>query len=282
VGLTLWDELKIMTAAVQNIKTPGGGALALAAANLQNDHSVRTEAMRKLSDLKDPTALDFFRFSYHNYLDNLDVRGEAALAIGVLQDVSFIRSLMRGVLDPEEKIRVSSARALSLYRETDTAKPLSDALTNLDAIRVKAVIRSFADADWKPVSTLISLARGTDANVSNTAVEILGTTRDPRAVDELLKFLEAPGKRDRRTIILALGESRDTRALEPLLVIANDPVKRKGLEGALGTAFAKLGDQRAIVPITEMLKTPLTRSEFDPLAEAYKKLREKDAAAGKP
>jgi hypothetical protein len=30
-----------------------------------------------------------------------------------------------------------------------------------------------------------------------------------------------------------------------------------------------------------MLKSPLTRSEFDRLAGAYKKLREKDAAAGK-
>lgn len=278
VGLTLWDELKTLTGAIQNIKTPGGGALAFAAANLQNEISVRTEAMRKLSDLKDPSALDFFRFSYHNYQDKLEVRGEAALAVGVLQDVSFIPALMRGVLDPEEKIRVSSARALSLYQEADTAKPLSDALTKLDAIRVSAVIRSFADADWKPVSTLISLARGTDANVSNTAVEILGTTRDPRAVDELLTFLKAPGNRDRRTIILALGESRDARAVEPLFVIANDPVRRQGLEGALGTAFASLGDQRAVAPITDMLRTPLTRSEFNRLAEAYKKLKEKDAA----
>ncbi len=238
--------------------------------------------MRKLSDLKDPSALDFFRFSYHNDLDKPEVCGEAALAIGVLQDVISIPALMHGVLDPDEKIRVSSARALSFFQEADTAKPLSEALTKLDMIRVSAVIRSIADADWKPVSTLISLAQGTDVSVSNTAVEILGTTRDPRAVDELLKFLEAPGNRDKRTIILALGESRDTRALEPLLVIANDPAKRMGLEGALGTAFAKLGDQRGVAPITEMLKTPMTRSEFERLAEAYKKLSEKDAAAGKP
>ncbi len=281
VGLPFWDELKNMTAAVQKIKTPGGGALAFAAANLQNDLSVRTEAMRKLSDLKDPSALDFFRFSYLNDQDKPEACGEAAVAIGVLQDVSFIPALMRGVLDPEMKIRVSSARALSFYQEADTAKPLSETLTKIDTIRVNAVIRSIAEADWKPVSTLISLARGEDENVSNTAVEILGTTRDPRAVDELLKFLEAPGKRNRRTIVLALGASQDTRAMEPLLVIANDPVKRSGLEGPLGTAFAKLGDQRAVVPITEMMKTPLTRSEFNQLAEAYKKLIEKDAAAGK-
>jgi HEAT repeat protein len=282
VGLTVWDQLKSMTNAVQKIKTPGGGALAFAAANLQNDLSVRTEAMRKLSDLKDPSALDFFRFMYNSYLDKPEVCGEAALAVGVLQDVSFIPALMHGVFDPEEKIRVPSARALSFYQEADTAKPLSDALTKLDMIRVTAVIRSIAAADWKPVSTLIGLAQGTDVNVSNTAVEILGTTRDPRAVDQLLLFLAAPGKRDVRTIILALGESRDPRVMEPLLVIANDPVKRKGLEGALGAAFADLGDPRGVVPITEMLKTPLTRSEFDRLAEAYKKLREKDAAAGKP
>jgi len=282
VGLAVWDQLKNLIAAVQKIKTPGGGALAFAAANLQNELSVRTEAMRKLSDLKDPGALDFFRFMYNNFQDKPEVCGEAALAIGVLRDVSFIPALMHGVFDPEEKIRVPSARALSFYPEADTAKPLSEALTKLDTIRATAVIRSIAAADWKPVSTLISLAQGTDVNVSNTGVEILGTTRDPRAVDELLKFLAAPDKRDVRTIILALGESRDSRALEPLLAIATDPVKRKGLEGALGVAFTNLGDQRAVVPITEMLKTPLTRIEFERLVEAHKKLREKNPAAGKP
>ena len=281
VGLTSWDQLKSMTAVVQKIKTPGGGALAFAAANLQNELSVRTEAMRKLSDLKDSSALDFFRSMYNNFLDKSDVRGEAALAIGVLQDVSFIPELMHGVFDSEEKIRVPSARALSFYPEADTTKPLSEALTRLDMIRMTAVIRSIAAADWKPVSTLTNLAQGTDVTVSNTAIEILGTTRDPRAVDQLLKFLEAPGKRDVRTIIQALGEARDSRAMEPLLVIANDPVKRKGLEGALGTAFANLGDQRSVVPITDMMKTPMTRSEFDRLVDAYKKLKPKDAA-GKP
>lgn len=278
LGLAAWDQLSILTAAVQKIKTPGGGALAFAAANLRNDLSVRTEAMRKLSDLKDPSGLDFFRFIYNSYLDAPEVCGEAALAIGVLQDVSFIPALMRGVFDPDEKIRVPSARALSFYPEADTAKPLSEALTKLDTIRAAAVIRSIAAADWKPVATLIGLAEGADVTVSSTAVEILGTTRDPRAVDVLLKFLAAPGRRDVRTIILALGESRDSRALEPLLALANDPVRRKGLEGPLGTALATLGDQRGVVPITEMLKTPLTRSEFDRLAAAYKKLREKDAA----
>jgi HEAT repeat protein len=282
VGLAVWDQLKSLTAAVQKIKTPGGGALAFAAANMQNDLSVRTEAMRKLSDLKDPGAIDFFRFMYNNTLDNPEVCGEAALAIGVLQDVSFIPALMHGVFDPEERIRVPSARALSFYPEADTAKAFSEALTKLDTIRAAAVIRSIAVADWKPITTLISLAEGTDVTVSNTAVEILGTTRDPRAVEELLKLLMAPGKLDVRTIILALGESRDPRAMEPLLAIANDPVKRKGLEGALGSAFTSLGDQRGVAPITEMLKTPLTRSEFDRLADAYKKLKEKDAAAGKP
>jgi len=282
IGLMAWDQLKSMTNAVQKIKTPGGGALAVAAANLQNDLSVRTEAMRKLSDLKDPSTLDFFRFMYNNYVDKPEVCGEAALAIGVQQDVSFIPALMHGVFDPDEKIRVPSARALSFYPETSTTKPLSEALTKLDMIRVTAVIRSIAAAEWKPVSTLIGLAEGTDVNVSNTAVEILGTTRDPRAVDVLLKLLEAPGRRDVRTIILALGESRDTRTLEPLLKIANDPVKRKGLEGALGSAFASIGDQRGILPITEMLKTPMGKTEFERLAEAYKKLKEKNAAANKP
>jgi HEAT repeat protein len=282
LGLTAWDQLEKLTGAILKIKTPGAGALAFAAANLQNEPSVRMEALRKLSDLKDPGTLDFFRFMYNNYPDKPEVCGEAALAIGVLQDVSSIPALMHGVFDPEEKLRIPSARALSFYPETDTAKPLSEALTKLDMIRVNAVIRSIAAADWKPVSTLINLAQGTDVTVANTAVEILGTTREPRAVDQLLKLLEAPGKRDVRAIVLALGESRDTRAIEPLLLIANDPAKRKGLEGALGTAFANFGDQRGVVPITEMLKTPLTRSEFDRLAEAYKKLKEKKASAGNP
>jgi hypothetical protein len=77
VGLMLWDELKTMTGAIQKIETPGGEALAFAAANLQNDLSVRTEAMRKLSDLKTP-APSTFPFSYHNYQDKPEVCGTTA------------------------------------------------------------------------------------------------------------------------------------------------------------------------------------------------------------
>lgn len=275
-GVGAWDGLKDFIAGVQKMKSPDSFSLAVAAADLRNDAAARAEAVRKLADRKDPAARDFLARVFGDVWAAPDVKAEAAFGLGMLGDVRQVPSLLNGLLDPDEKIRVAAARALAFYPEQDTRGPLTKMLERLDSMRKTAVIRAITSAGWKPVGTLMDMAGTADPYAANVAIELLGNMKDPRAVDLLLKALESPGERSMAVIISALGETKDSRAADPLLAIAKDPVKRKGKEVELGTALANLGDPRAADIIREMAIKAETRSAHMTLRDAYKRLTGKE------
>jgi len=233
--------------------------------------------MRSLTALKEKTTEAYLVRMFGDYLAPEDVRAEAAIGLGMLGNKKSIPLLMAGVIDPEERISIASARALSFYPEEDTQAQLTEVLQRLDPMRKRAAIRTIVNGGWKPVTTIISLAGTDDPKIFTTAVGILGGMRDPRATDYLLKLLADPGKRDVRLVISALGETKDPRATEALLALAGDPSKRSGKEADLGEALANLGDQRAAGPITDMIKNATLPSVQGRLRTAYKKLTGKDA-----
>jgi len=271
-GLNFWESLKEFTESIQKIKDPAAVSLAIQIASLQSAVPFRVEGIRQLGELKDMNAQDFIRRTYEDYADKPEVRGEAAIALGMLADKKDVPTLMNGVLDAEEAIRIGSAKGLSYYKEADTKEQLTKMLEKLDEMRKTAVIKAIVSAGWRPVGTLIILAEGTDPNAADLSIKLLGGSKDPRVGDVLLKFLDKPGPRNLNYIIGALGECREERALEPLLKIAQDPVQRKGKEVELGQALAAFGDQRAVDVITDMIKKAERRSVRDNLHESYKKL----------
>lgn len=275
-GLNTWDGLTKYSETILKIKNADALSLALSASGLQNDVVVRSDAMRKLSDLKEHSAQDYLLSIYGDVNCAQDVRGEAALALGILGDKAVIPALIPGILDPEDKVSIGSARALSFYKEEDTQGLLMKMLERLDFMRKDAAIKAIVSAGWKPVGTILKLAESTDPQVANTAAKLLGGMQDPRATDLLLKLLEQPGPLDHSVIISALGDTKDPRAVEPLLKIAGDPERRKGKQAELGEALANLGDQRAAEPLAEMIRKADSRVSWERLRAAYKKLTGKD------
>ena len=275
-GLNAWDDMKQFAESVLKIKNAEAQALAMTAANMQNDVNTRADAARKLSGLMEGSAQDFLLGVYKDVNCAQDVRGEAALALGVLGDTAVIPALMPGILAPEEKVRIGSARALSFFKEQDTQELLLKQLERLDVMRKDAAINAIVNAGWKPVGTVLKLAESGDPKIAAMATKLLGSMQDSRATDLLLKFLAEPGPRDEKIIISSLGNTKDPRAVEPLLKIAGDPEKRKGKQAELGEALAELGDQRAVEPIADMIKKADSRSSWDRLRAAYKKLTGKD------
>ena len=274
--MNAWEDLAKFSEVVLKIKNAEAQVLAMNAASLQNDTAVRADAMRKLSDLKDSTSQEYLLGVYRDVNCVQDVRGEAALALGILGDKAVVPVLMPGILDPEEKVSIGSARALSFFKEEDTQELLLKMLERLDSMRKDAAIDAIVSAGWKPVGTILKLAETSDPHVAGTATKLLGSMQDPRATDLLLKFLAEPGPRDQKVIIAALGSTKDARAVEPLLKIATDPEQRKGKQAELGEALAELGDQRAVEPIVDMIKKAESRTSWDRLRAAYKKLTGKD------
>jgi HEAT repeat protein len=275
-GLTAWEGLEQLGNLLQKISNPASAVLAASSINVGSDPAARAQAMRGLSDSKEISALPFIAAVFNNTAHNGDVRGEAAMALGVLGTKESIPMLMNGLLDAEEKPRLASARALSFFKEEETREPLMKLLGRLDSMRRDAVISAIVSAGWKPVSALMTLAESPDVHISRNAIGILGSTRDPRATDLLLKLLKDPGARDLRAIISALGDTRDARAVDPLMALAKDPVRRAGKEIELAEALSALGDQRAAGLIGDMIKRAETRSNRAQLQQAYRQLTGKD------
>lgn len=275
-GLNAWEDLPKYTEVALKIRNAEAQALALSAVNLRNDTAARADAMRRLSDLKDSMAQEYLLGVYRDTSCAQDVRGEAALALGMLGDKAFIPVLMPGILDPEEKVSIGSARALSFFKEEYTQELLLKTLEQLDFMRRDAVTKAIVSAGWKPVGTILKLAESGDPLISSTATKLLGSMQDPRATDLLLKLLAEPGPRSQGMIISALGSTKDPRAVDPLLAIAKDPTKRKGKQAELGEALAELGDQRAVEPIADMIRKADSRTSWERLRSSYKKLTGKD------
>ncbi|MDA8098161.1 MAG: HEAT repeat domain-containing protein [Nitrospiraceae bacterium] len=275
-GLKSWDGLSAFAQLIFKIQDPQAMANAIRGADLRLSVDARAEALRNLSDKKIPAAAELLANLYRDIFCVEEVRGEAAIGLALLGDTKYIPFFMQGIMDPEVKVSIPSARALSLYREEDTQDQLTTVLSRLDAIRKDAVIRSIVKAGWKPVSTLVKMTDNTDPQVSSLAIGILGEMREKRATDHLLQLLSEPGKRSMAAIVSALGDAKDLRAVEPLLQLANDKEKRKNIEAEVGEALADLGDQRAAAPISDMLKTTTNPQAFGRLLAAYKKLTGKD------
>jgi HEAT repeat protein len=275
-GVHAWEGLNELSDTLQKISNPASISLAAASISVRNDAAARAEAMRRLADNKDMSARPFISSVFSNPAHNGEVRGEAAIALGLLGSTESIPMLVNGLLESEEKPRLASARALSFFKEEETREPLMKLLERLDTMRRDAVISAIVNAGWKPVSALMTLAESQDAHVSHNAIGILGTTRDPRATELLLKLLKDPGRRDQRRIISALGDTHDARAVEPLLALAQDRAMRSGKEVELGEALSLLGDQRSAAVIKDMIERAETRSKRLQLQQAYKRLTGKD------
>ncbi len=273
LGLHEWEDVKRYADSLLKIQSPESSTFASAAANLKNDPEARAEAMRKLATRKDPNAGDFILNRFLDYSESPGVRGEAAVAFGILGETAAIPTLMRGMLDPEEKVRMGSARALSLYKEEDTKELLVKMLARMDSTMKAGVARAIVGVGWRPVGALLELAGSPDPVVANPGVEMLIGATDRQTIDAMLAYLESPGSRDVRLIIAVLGESKDSRAPAALSKMASDPAQSRWLEAELGAALAAFGDQKSAELIVAMIKRmdPRYRA-YHKLLESYKKL----------
>lgn len=252
-GAVSWESMKDLEGAIRKMKDGDARSRAFNALDLRQPVELRREAVRALGAEEDPRSRDYFLFLYRDLFAAPAVRGAAAEALGMLRDASMVPPLLDGLFQPLEEVRAGSARALALYPERETGRQLTRRLERMDPLRKSATIRSIVNAGWRPFGAIEEMSASPDPHAASVAIELLGTMKEQRATDRLLALLREEEGRNRKDIIRALGVAGDARAVEPLLALAHDPVRRKGLEAALGTALAQLGDMRARPVIREMI-----------------------------
>lgn len=275
-GLMRWEGLHDLLDGIRAIKTAPAAGLAMDALSLSKSVAEQAEAIRNLSDLKEPSADNYLVKIYGSLNAPYEVRAEAALAIAVLGNPSNIPLLLKGIVDSDERIRIACARGLSFFPEDKTEEELTKILTRLDSMRRRPTMDSIAESGWRPIKTMEALAKQQDPVIVEAAIEFMGKIREPRFTDLLLTMLKEQNPQNMNAVIRALGETGDGRATVALLAIAADPQQRAGKEVDLADALANLGDQRAAPLIGEMIKKAQLIPVENRLRNAYRKLTGKN------
>lgn len=275
-GLQAWEGVQDIIATLQGIKKPAAVGLAMEACSLSLTTAERAEALRKLSDLKEPSAENYLLKVYGSRTAPTELRAEAALAIAVLGNVSQIPLLIQGVVDPNELIRAACARGLSFFPEERTGDELMQVLMRLDKLRRGTVVDTIVQSGWKPFATMRKMADSEDTVVAAIGLDFIGKTKEPRSTDLLLDMLSRKDDEKAKAVIRALGKTGDPRATEALLPLAADPKQRAGKEVELADALADLGDQRAAPLIEKMIKEAQLVPIENRLRGAYRRLTGKN------
>ena len=122
------------------------------------------------------------------------------------------------------------------------------------AARMEAVRRLGESKDPRALELLLKAVEDANKSVRWAALEALGDLGDRRALPAILQFLKKkePYSWGRRVAANTLGNLKDPAAVEALIELLkeDDPYVRRNAAWALG----KLKDERAVPPLIELLK----------------------------
>lgn len=206
---------------------------------------------------------------------NPDVRRDAVLRAAGISDRSGMGILLRGLHDPEWRVRKTAVEVLSQRPEKEVIEALAaileseenagarnsavEALVRIGPASVPSLLdrlpRSEGDVrkfivdilgeigDRRAADGLVSLLfKDSDENVRSSAIEALGRLGDTTVVPALIEILGSGNLWLAYPAAEALGHLGDARAVDPLIAALGERVLRESAFRALG----RLGDARAV------------------------------------
>ena len=132
--------------------------------------------------------------------DEYQVRGQAALALGLLKDKRAVEPLISALNDDQSQVRAQAADALGLLKDKRAVEPLISALNDDQSqVRVTAALALGLLKDKRAVEPLMNALNDDQSQVRVTAASVLGLLKDKRAVEPLMNALND----DERNVVLA-------------------------------------------------------------------------------
>jgi HEAT repeat protein len=181
---------------------------------------------------------------------DLSVQEAASAILSTIADERVLNSLIKALRSDDWIVRMHAATALGLMRHTDAIVPLIPLLQDkVKAVREEsaAVLATIGDA---AIPSLVNALRHDEWLVRLHAVESLGKTKSPQAVEPLLSVLfNDQDSAVREDAVRALGEIGDPRSVEYLFTAMRDP----GLRTVAVQALGRIGDTRAVPVLIELM-----------------------------
>jgi HEAT repeat protein len=226
--------------------------LKIVISKLKDDNvSVRKNAALALGIIGDAGAVEALIGALkggHEY-----VCAAAASALGAVGDVRAVGSLKEALTDENTSVRGNAARALGAIGDTRAVEALEEALKDEAAfVRAAAASALGAVGDVRAVGSLKEVSKDDDWAVRENVALALGDIGDARAIVALEEALEDDEWHVRRAAAEALGRIGDPRAVESLNVASEDP--EVFVRIAAAEALGSIGDVRAVGALEEALK----------------------------
>ncbi|MDR4464750.1 MAG: HEAT repeat domain-containing protein [Nitrospira sp.] len=181
---------------------------------------------------------------------DLSIQEAASSILSTIADERVLPSLIKALRSSDWIVRMHAAKALRLIRHTDAIEPLIPLLQDkVKAVREEAAASLGAMGD-PAIPLLLNALHHDEWIVRLHAVESLGKTRSPQAVEPLLSVLfNDTDSAVREDAVRALGEIGDSRSVEYLLTAMREP----GLRTVAIEALGKIGDTRAVPRLIECI-----------------------------
>jgi HEAT repeat protein len=192
---------------------------------------MRKDAARALGKIGDARAVEPLIKALKE--DEVLVSAEAARALGKIGGARAVEALMKALKEDSRVHSPSEESQLLGVEDVRMREEATRALGKIGELAVEPLIEAIH------MDPLIGLKNGRSAYLY--AIEALGATGDPRAVEPLISEL-ARG-RGRLTAVEALGEIGDPRAVKPLIEALKDV--SEFVQKAAVLALSKIGGEEA-------------------------------------
>ncbi|MEK7757492.1 MAG: HEAT repeat domain-containing protein, partial [Planctomycetota bacterium] len=181
----------------------------------------------------------------------LTVQELASSVLATIADARVLPPLIKALKSPDWIVRMHAAKALGRIQDSGSVAPLVPLLQD----KVKAVREETSTAlaaiGEAALASLLDALTHTEWLVRLHAVEALGKTRSPEAVDPLLSVLFNDRDRAvREDAVRALGQIGDVRAVEFLVTTMKTP----GLRPLAVEALGRIGDRSAVSVLITVLE----------------------------
>ena len=227
-----------------------------------NSEKVRYNAARILGEMGDSNAVEpLINVLKHD--KNGSVRLYAARALGELGDskatVHLIESLRE---DRNVDVRVRAARALGRLGGAIVVEPLVEALNDENP----QVCITATDA-------LIESLDHEKVNVRCDATRALGEIGNKKAVDKVIRMLYDEWVNVRIYAVTSLGKLNDTKAVPALIDVMKNRNENELVRAGAAAALGVLRDQRALLPLRELIMEAEELGELEDTAlKSFKKI----------
>ncbi len=211
------------------------------------DRSVREAAIGALREIGAPAVVALGTCLTE---PDLSVQESASAVLAAIADERVLDPLITALRSGDWIVRMHIAKALGRVKRAEAVEPLIPLLQDkVKAVREEAAATLAAIGD-PAIAPLLEALRHDDWLVRLHAVESLGKTRSPRAVEPLLSVLfNDQDSAVREDAVRALGEIGDPQAVDCLFTAMREPSLRTLAVEALG----RIGDPRAVPALVDVV-----------------------------